>query len=70
MAHETHGAAGAYAHETLAHGPEAQAHGRVHVPGSMDVSDHERTFAAFLRFMIRTTLFILVALVLLALINA
>lgn len=40
-----------------------------HEHGSMDISVQEKTFAGFITFVTRTTIIILVALVLLALIN-
>lgn len=58
--------------QSTAHPKDAPGHGHTqhhHVPGSMDISTHERTFAAFMRFVSRTVIVILVALVLLALIN-
>ncbi len=38
-------------------------------PGSMDVTEHHKTFDGFVRLTVRTTIVILVALVLLAMIN-
>lgn len=40
-----------------------------HKHGSMDISDHEKTFNGFMKLATRTTIGILVALVLLTLIN-
>jgi hypothetical protein len=40
-----------------------------HKHGSMDTTAHEKTFAGFINFTIRTVVVILVALVLLAMIN-
>lgn len=41
-----------------------------HVPGSMDISDQERTFEGFMRVVVRTGIAIVVVLVFLALVNA
>lgn len=38
-------------------------------PGSMDITEQHKTFDAFVRLSVRTTIVILVALVLLAMIN-
>lgn len=40
-----------------------------HVPGTMDITDQERTFAGFMKLVTRTSIAIVVALILLALIN-
>ena len=41
-----------------------------HKPGHMDIEAQEKTFDGFIRFTVRTTIVILVALVLLAMWNA
>ena len=41
-----------------------------HKHGQMDISDHEKTFAGFVKFSINTVIVILVSVILLALINA
>ncbi|MCE0504474.1 MULTISPECIES: aa3-type cytochrome c oxidase subunit IV [unclassified Roseivivax] len=41
-----------------------------HKHGEMDIKDHEKTFAGFVTFTIRTVVVILVAVVLLAMFNA
>lgn len=40
-----------------------------HKHGEMDVSDHEKTFDGFVRMTVRTTVVILLILILLALLN-
>ena len=40
-----------------------------HKQGSMDITEQTKTFDGFIRFTVRTTIVILVALVLLAMIN-
>lgn len=40
-----------------------------HVPGSMDITEQERTFERFMRFVMRTSIAIVALLILLALIN-
>ena len=40
-----------------------------HEPGSMDITEQERTFEAFVRWTIRTVIVILVSLVLLGIVN-
>lgn len=40
-----------------------------HEPGSMDITEQERTFEAFVRWTIRTVVVILVSLVLLGIVN-
>ncbi|MCZ4259530.1 MAG: aa3-type cytochrome c oxidase subunit IV [Limimaricola soesokkakensis] len=41
-----------------------------HVQGTMDITDQERTFAGFMTLVTRGTIAIIVALILLALVNA
>lgn len=41
-----------------------------HVPGTMDITDQERTYNGFIKLTTRTVIAIIVALILLALINA
>ncbi len=41
-----------------------------HVPGSMDISEQERTFDRFMRLLTRAAIVIVVLLILLALINS
>ncbi|WP_425412389.1 aa3-type cytochrome c oxidase subunit IV [Limimaricola hongkongensis] len=41
-----------------------------HVHGSMDITDQERTFDGFMKLVTRGTIAIIVALILLALVNA
>lgn len=40
-----------------------------HRMGSMDISDHERTFASFVRFVVRSVVIILALLILIAIVN-
>ncbi|PWG16528.1 aa3-type cytochrome c oxidase subunit IV [Salibaculum griseiflavum] len=40
-----------------------------HKHGEMDITEQEKTFAGFMTFTVRTTIVIIVALILLALIN-
>ncbi|WP_341211755.1 aa3-type cytochrome c oxidase subunit IV [uncultured Limimaricola sp.] len=40
-----------------------------HVPGTMDITAQEKTYAGFVKLTIRTVIAIIVALILLALIN-
>lgn len=40
-----------------------------HEPGSMDITEQERTFEAFVRWTMRTVIAILVGLILLAIVN-
>lgn len=59
--------------ERTAHPADAPGHGQAghdHVEGSMDVSAHERTFHSFMTFVTRVAIGIVVALVVLALVNA
>lgn len=60
-------------------GHGADAHGRAvapggapgaYVPGSMDIADHQRTYDAFITFVRRTVIVIVLLLLFLALVNA
>lgn len=45
-------------------------HSGTHTPGTMDISDHERVFAGFVRMTMRAVALIIAVLVFLALANA
>ncbi len=41
-----------------------------HIPGSMDISEHEKTYNGFVKLTTRSAIAIVVGLILLALVNA